>query len=295
VLEVAVPAGRDDLVRADRPSWVPHDTVIRLEQGQVVAGSVCDTSGHLVPGAVVLWASATSGWASSVRTDQDGRFRIGGVRRGERLRLRALPGPAENLDPRIERDTVEAVAGDTYVQLELDLRLHIVVRVEGIPAGVPPQWLLTITRTDGASSSVSSSGGRVPASGVIRLTGVDVSRSHRLFVGPTADGFCALSDVLAPGQDVVLRMERGEPLAGRVVLPAGVAATEVEITASGDGWFARATADGQGRFRFPGLPPGDVWVGAYVLRDGKVRWQQHAAATSRTDVVLTLEPAPAER
>ena len=43
--------------------------------------------------------------------------------------------------------------------------------------------------------------------------------------------------------------------------------------------MAHATADGQGRFRFPGLPPGDVWVGAYVLRDGKVRWQQHAAAT----------------
>jgi hypothetical protein len=184
---------------------------------------------------------------------------------------------------------VSATPGATDVTVVLDTRTSVRIRVEGFASGVKTKF--TVVTRDPTTSATIPHGGLLDGDGVLRFAGIDPASRHHLLVGPTADGLLALSGDLVPGgEEVVLRAQRGDPLGGRVVLPAGVTASEVGIVVFGDLWTAHAQVDGEGRFRFAGLPPGQCLVGAAVVRAGKALFGGNATATTGQDVVIELRP-----
>ena len=298
-LIVTPPDGRDDVLELRDYSWTPHDGEVRLERTFAVAGIVRDASGRAVADATV-YAAGEAGFSKRVESASDGRFRVAGLRAGAVVRLRAVPAGAYDF-ALPAHPTVRATAGDTDVSLVLDASTSVCVRVEGLPQTGWTEFLVTVApaaaATADAAPASTMSGGIVGRDGRVRLSGLDAAARNTFFVGPTADGLYGLVRDLAPRADeVVVRLVRGEALAGRIVAPDGVDVTQTAVTASGDGWAARTQPDSAGRFAFKGLPPGPCEVLAIVLRDNRPAVRGTArAATSAADVVVELAPVPTGR
>ena len=306
-LFVEPPKDRDDVLPVQARPWTLGEAEIRLERAYAVAGIVRDVQARALGGARVFYAVGTNTWWDQrTRTGPDGRFRIGGLPAGETIRLRVVAAAEEDFTWSREPDSVQATAGDAGVELVVDLSATVRVRVEGLPKGEQVPFLFSSSRTQdastpgdagaGAGAGSWSRNGTVPLDGVIRLAGLDTSARNRIFVGPTADGMYGFTGDLAPrAGEVVVRLVRGEPLAGRVVVPAGADVREVSVAASGDGWSASTRPDREGRFRFPGLPPGPCDLRAYVFRNGRMLFQGTARAATNTDVVVELATSPTGR
>jgi RNA polymerase sigma factor (sigma-70 family) len=290
-LIVTPPEDRDDVLELRDYSWTPRDAEVRLERALGVAGIVRDAMGRAVAGATV-YAAGDAGFSNRVETGGDGRFRVAGLRAGAAVRLRAVPPGAFEL-PGTSSASVRATAGDTDVALVLDTSTSICVRVEGLPKTGWTEYLVTVSPSAGAAAApVSTMNGIVRRDGTVRLSGLDATARNTFFVGPTAEGTYGFVRDLAPGgDDVVVRLVRGDPLAGRVVAPEGVDVMQAAVTASGDGWQARTQPDREGRFRFQGLPPGPCDVLAYVLRDGRITTRGTTRAATGADVVVEMKPA----
>ncbi len=302
-LSISPPAERAELLPATLRGWTPRDTEIRLDLSFAIAGVVRDAAGRAVADAKVFHARGAQydrrspwGGVQSTAAGPDGRFRIPGLRAGEVLRVRASPPRAENLDTLLQQASATATAGDEGVVLVIETEASVRIRVDGVPPGASLRYSLSISRAQGAGGFSTGAGGTLPQDGVVHLSGLVPSGQYRFAVGPTPDGLYALSELLVPGGDeVVLRMQRGEPLDGCVVLPAGVRAEGVKVTAGWNAWSAQTTLGADGRFRFPGLPPGQCVVSAYVWAENRMTWQAPAVVTAAgaTDVTLELQAAAA--
>jgi RNA polymerase sigma-70 factor (ECF subfamily) len=294
-LSVGPPEGRDDLLHAWTQSWSPVDAVIRLDPAFAVAGLVRDAAGKPLAGALVSYRRANTVTGKTL-SGEDGRFRVTGLRAKERIRLRAAARGDEEHDDRVEGDATEATAGDEDVALVANAGATLRVHVADLPPGVSVPYRVSSTGGSQRGAVGRYRDDRVPADGVLRLAGLDPAAKYRVFVGPTDDGKYALSDELSTGgDDAVLHLVQGEPLAGRVNLPSGVAAKEVVLYASGEGWMTRTRVDAQGGFRFPGLPPHATRLDSFVYRQGKTVFRATATSPVGTDVVLNLQPAPLGR
>ena len=301
-LRVVPPRASKDLVAAEVDAWTPRDVQVRLERAYAVAGVVRDAAGRAVGGATVFHAMGAR-WdpmqhrdgARRALTGPDGRFRIPGLRAGDWIRLRAAGGPAANLDHSLGRNVVAATAGDEDVVLFVDTAGSVVVRVEGIVPGATVGYRVERVRTARGRTWTEPSSGSLPQGGVLHLSGLDPDGEFRFSAGPTREGDWAVSGVLVPGgNEVVLRMTRGEPLAGRAVLPADADASLIRVTASGSGWSAHVDADPDGAFRFAGLPPGECVVTASAWLGDRITWKSRPVTTAAgADVTLALEPSPA--
>jgi RNA polymerase sigma factor (sigma-70 family) len=292
-LRVQPPLTRDDLVESLVQSWTPGDTTVRLAPRRVLEGTARDHAGQPVSHASVLYAPAGSAWRSIV-AGPDGRFRIDGLRAGEAVRLRALGegGLDVSLHWPKEPESIEATPGDADVAVIVDDRPAVFIRVEGVPAGATVPWTLT-TRLAAPLLTPMPHAGSISADGMLRFDGLDPALRHGLLVGPTREGLVGFAGDLVPGSaEVVIRLARGETLSGRVVLPPGVSASEVALSAFGDLWTAHAQIDGQGRFQFDGLPPGECLVAASAIRNGKALFSGSGSARTGADVTIELQPVP---
>lgn len=228
---------------------------IVLRPGATVEGTVKDSKGSLIQGAVV-----DLGEDRSVHTDDKGRFRFLHVEAGKQ-KIVAEKGEMRSEETEMEigwddhvrgielvlRDKTEwtySISGKMVDDIDGKGLANITVRFWS-PAGIE-------TKTDASGRFVLS---QVP-SGRYRLYLPDIPRPH---IGPIRDEDLVVEDRDIQNLDV--RLKRGATLTGRVLLPSGEGAWEARLRllhpAYGlQNYFGRRVmADSEGRFKVEGLHP----------------------------------------
>ncbi len=260
----------------DDDEWSPADTAVRLQRSYSVRGTIRDPRGDPVPGAAV-WRREGTG-ARGMQADAAGRFRIVQLRAGEVIELRTtknwddatvdLSG-REGTAPvpgRTQSTTswTSFTAGDTDARMVLDVGERFRVSVDGSrDTSRKNKTRFVVRDLDGGLGVVAS--GSLPRDAVLHFCGLRNGDQRLLTVGPTPDGRYGRVEISAPvGDDMRLTLTPGEPLVGELSAPEGVSTSRVNVRATGIDCWADATTDDDGRFRFPGLPPGAYRVSAAI-------------------------------
>jgi hypothetical protein len=219
---------------APRPSGDHAGLGIRVE----------DVTGGPIPGALV--STGGDGGRALGRTDEDGWIRI------EASGLPAVIRVVARGEGYTEHSALAPVPGDTVIRLVPASRVsgRVIERGEGRP--VPG---LTVSCEDQQTQS--------SADGSFALAGVSPGR-HRIeargegWSGTLAEPFdIGPADVV---RDLLIQVTRAFALGGQVVSRGrGLSGRTVELTAPGSGRRS-AVSDGDGDYRFVGLPPATYQV-----------------------------------
>lgn len=253
---------------------------VRLPRERTIEGRVVGPDGRGVAGVRVVAVAATgpeAGWwtaspwmwsiVDGVRSDGDGRFRVGRLGDGAHL-VAALPTEAWAPTGPVPADTG---ARDVVLRLRAADVATVTVRdadgrpVEGatvVAADVDETMrddvLPELLRRDDVGPSATTD-----AAGVARLGGLDAARGYLLGVRPPATRPELVPHVDArwrPGATAVA-LAPGLEVAGMVVGAAGTPVAGVDVTCvDALGVARRQTTRGDGAFRFRGLSPGEVEV-----------------------------------
>ncbi len=229
--------------------------VVVLQAGTSLAGRVLGPDAQGVGGVTIR-----SGTLSAL-TDDEGRFRLLGLGL-DRMELTIQPPP--KFEP---PGPVSARPGDDEVVVRLTLGASIAGRLEGpdgraiTSAGVNAEW-----KTPGGRTGISY--GNADPQGRFEVQGLPTDAVATLTVSPwSADGTAALRPKRVPGvragtDDVVVRLEPGVAIEGRVVHADGTPApfswvqsrADPAVEGSPSGGSMNQQADGT--FRITGLAPG---------------------------------------
>jgi hypothetical protein len=251
---------------------------VRLPAERVIEGRVLDDRGAPVPGVRLAAQSARDAdWEDAeaeVRSDANGRFRLGG--------LGSVPYQLHVDAPSafIPLETREVVPGAAPLMIALTKGASARVRVldaDGAPvagahvsAGLHVDWdsddpealALAEARAESAARS-----GKTAADGTVVLEGMDRASRWHLRVEPPHE---ALADLLGTTvatwspADTEVRLPRARSLRGTVRDPRGapIGGAMVHWSTDGGSWTGQPTA-ADGSFRVGGLPAGaTVWLHA---------------------------------
>ncbi|HKB16477.1 MAG TPA: carboxypeptidase-like regulatory domain-containing protein, partial [Planctomycetota bacterium] len=260
------------------PAGESAGLVLRLTDGGTISGTIENSAGEEVEGAVVRAEPEGVGPSFLVEADDFGEFEIDGVPRDVRYRLTVrVPGFAAS--------TAEAKAGDEEVEVKVDERACVqgeVVEANGGEVGyalvtlVPnaPDWRLPVREAGtGSPRTLALDDGTftidAPSAGEYRIVavapGLAPGASEPFSV--TDDRVDGIHVTLYPGTEV-----RGVVRGGRRLLPAevsllnpprpGETAPDARggLVPSKGNLLSRTTADRQGKFSFLRAP-----AGTYVL------------------------------
>jgi protocatechuate 3,4-dioxygenase beta subunit len=282
-VEFAAVAPGERVLRVRVPGFVPAQAVLRVGEGDVVehvvhldpgvalSGVVVDDLGQPVAGATVTAQreGPEGGTAGGAESDSQGRFRIGGLERGE-YRLHA------GSSRRAGRQQGPVVAPHDGVRIVMERYARVSARFVPVPgAEAPPR--IQVGQHDlerrGWSASRDWEEGRVVW---------DVQAGRRL-VQAHADGYAPWEQVVevAPGEERDLgeiRLERGETVRGQVVDARGTPVAGATLEAQ-HAFGPTGQTDAEGRFRLEHLRPEPVQV--HVRAEGFV--SQSVAATPGRD------------
>ena len=247
---------------------------VRLVPARRVGGRVHDSEGKPLPGAVVralahgrrrhpkIFAELPNVLATAVvRRDGAFAFRAVPPDRIDRFEVRAAGHPPFALW------TEPTETGDFAVDFRLPpvrrVRMLVLAAATGTPLrGVAVEVLVWTHDWSQEWRGTTDSEGRATSAPMGR-------GAHR--IGAAMEGYAVTGIGSAPEADlpseVTLRLSRGEPLMGQVLLPDGTPASDIEVLYSfhlPEGYRAvsKTTADGSGVFVFHDLPraDGELWV-----------------------------------
>jgi protocatechuate 3,4-dioxygenase beta subunit len=266
--------GRSDPVAVSTGAEV-EGVVIRLRAGASVAGSVFGEDGAPVKGAVVRvleieeGVDTTNEWtwrwrlrqAEAHLVDEDGGFRVEGLKPGRAILAAEAPGHQEVVLQGLTLSEGSTLSGQV-VRLPKGLAIAGIVTDEG---GAPIAGArVSHASADGSMSRASWTGG-APTDAKGRFE-IDRLRAGNYNLTASADGRARVSvgGVAAGTKDVRIVMPEGRSIEGRVVQPDGSAAARVRVWAnkpdgSSNGW---AQTDEEGKFKIDGLGPGPHNLGA---------------------------------
>lgn len=234
-----VRAGRDDLV-------------IRLEFGVAIEGRVVYSDGRPAAFSWIQVARAdrptpvmTSGMPTDATT---GAFRVPGLEPGPyNLTVMSQRGM-----PMGEATRVDAPAREVRIVVAAPARLS--GRLEGAAAG--QEYWVSAWPSDADVEAPGRASAKVGPDGTFAL---DVPAGKDLTVavmyGPD-DRYALEGPVKAGTAEVVLRLVPGAAIEGVLEDAAGAPKVGAWVYARNAQWRATAKTEGQGRFRFKGLPPG---------------------------------------
>ncbi|MFB3067579.1 MAG: carboxypeptidase regulatory-like domain-containing protein, partial [Planctomycetota bacterium] len=247
--------------------------------------------------ALVQAASASAGGSRSMRSDFDGSFRFAGVPSGT-YRLSATTTDGKSRSEEIE-------AGAMDVRLEVQKTSFIggqVVDEEGKPVtGASVTVLIPSGKKKESKRSANTSGnGRFRIVHVEAGTYViEVAPSKQQWWGAPQDHFVkqTLDAVTTGVDDLIIRVDRGAPIRGRVLGPsgkpmrgAGVIAIpkKIERRRGGNYWNAMhpsAVTDAQGEFKLRGV--GEQAFELLVLAHGMLP-ETHDATAGQEGLVIRV-------
>ena len=268
-------AGQAGVVVSQRVAAGTSGFVVGLVAGRAIVGQLLDETGAAVtvPGFVWVYEMGSSaGVPGSVaaKVGEGGKFTSTALDPGRAYTVRGMgfegfgPGEVSGVHPGDGGVTVRLFRGRQISGRVVDAQgrpvpafVPIVVAIEKPPEIVRPD--------DGSYMN-----GSTDAAGTFKIGGLQEG-AYSLEAGGYSSGWvsvAALHGVLPSETPIVLRVERGVPLSGRLLDAKGEALAYVTVTA----WAATATVaitacDADGRFKFAGVPKGSLSLGATV--DGK--------------------------
>jgi len=228
--------------------------------------------------------------AARAVSDDDGRFRLGGLLPGD-LELQVTAAGYRNA----ARPVTVAADGDTgNITVLLDRGLSITGRV--VDAGGAPVGGAEVTAADAARSQVPPrrEGRPAPArSGPDGNFRVDGLAAGRWELAASDDGHRYATEVVEAGSnDVVLRMQPPGQVRGRVVGEDGAPLFEARVTASGRGLaVGERPVDEGGAFTFDDVTPGRIHVQAAAPGRAPGSETVLVEADRVTEVTVTLKLA----
>jgi protocatechuate 3,4-dioxygenase beta subunit len=283
-----------------------REVEVRLAAERAIEGRVLNADGSPVRGVLVRASSAATADGSPPsqgegRSDELGRFRVGGLGEGEHT-LSAMV-PPDYLAPQ----AVTAPAGARNVELNLRRGVSARVRVRdadgqpvanahvGLAARAPdvaPQPGQRGRRARHGQTQVSVV---TVADGTALLRGLDPDLQWVLSVAPNRDDLLGHSQDRWTPADVEVRLERGYAVSGVVRDPQGRAlpGSQVMRKVGENGWNG-VGVNQDGTFKITGLERGHVTLAAWApgvsvdVNDPSVQVLTVAAGTQ--DLVLTVDP-----
>ena len=264
---------------------------LRLIEGKRVSGVVLDSAGRP---ATDLDVHIEGG--AGRRRDDAGRFRLIAVPPGHRrlwvVRPDAYPLLETEIDVPADRDL-------TGVELRLPAFHRIVVKVVDA-AGTPLRGV--VVYASGENDFDWKATGEDGRADLDQLKDALVNLQAEWEDGngePLGLPVFPEDEVRAGGQEIVLVMERGVLLEGRVLDGEGRPAAAVAVSASTDGgwegWGGRTGPDGRFRFRVPGAGP---WIIEATKRNGEggilARGTAGEAVFAPGEVEIRIAPVPEE-
>jgi RNA polymerase sigma-70 factor (ECF subfamily) len=277
---VVSPAGsRQDVLTLGIDPWSPRDDEVRLPRAHRVAGFVRDAAGRPLPDVQVsLWGTENGG-AIGAWTDADGAFRF------ERLREGVLEVSVETgrhfADPANPRTRVRA--GDENVVLAVDTGASLRVRVEGLTGPAAPGAMIRLTEADKPFDENRTRNAGPGGSVLFMRLRTDVEYALWLRMGER----CAYVTGVRPRADeVVLRLDVGAAVTGRVRAPSGLDPSLATVSVFGPGFRVYGRVEKDGTYRVFPLPEGR-WTAEAEIQASPGRWA--ATAPARTGAALDLD------
>lgn len=265
-LLTGVRAGRQELtVRATGHvpwvSWldVPEgtnldDVTLEIPRGLTISGRVV-AAGEREPEGLSLTLAASSGAVEvEVPLAADGRFRVFGLSEGEYVLKAFAQG--------YEAAVVRARAGREDVALVLRALSELKVTVNGPPDVDLEGWFEV--RGLGGEAAIANPLRRPLTPDSNTFTFENLAAGSYLLLVESGDWWARKQILLARGRpaDVSLDLSRGGTVEGQVSLPDGRVVSGVGVIwePTGEGMARGVDTNAEGRYRFRGVPPGDVKV-----------------------------------
>jgi hypothetical protein len=121
---------------------------------------------------------------------------------------------------------------------------------------------------------------------LLHFAGLPRETLYTVWVPPDERGRYGLVRDARPGPDpVVVRLQQGKTIQGRLTVPEG--ARDLSVSASLEGLSVQGTLDGKGGYEIRGVPPGRWQVMAYAnVADAHAMAQAEAEGGQTLDLVL---------
>jgi protocatechuate 3,4-dioxygenase beta subunit len=276
-LSVLPPPDSVAVARQTLRDWMPADTEVRL--GRTVRGVVLDLEGTPVPGARV-WYPVSDGYWDAVSTSSDGRFLIRHVS-GPTVRLRVTsPGVARHDEPGTLEVTVEA--GESDVTLRLDPGLSLAVCVLGATNCMQARLLCEGVSPDRRRGERSHTG-------VFRFHGLRAGQTYTLQVVGAGDRAVTKKGIRPEVGTLRVALKPGKSITGRLLIPAGVVATQIQAGIGRD-LVVRGEVAPDGSFVIRGLVEDEWSVTAFGRREGEAYRADVRVRAPADGVEIVLEP-----
>jgi hypothetical protein len=283
-LRVTPPEARKDLRSLTRESWTPADVEVALERGYVIRGIVRDAGGKPLANVTVMRRQGDR-TEQLAQTKTDGTFEVTGLPAGPVVLVARPQGTYRHDLPSV---TVDAGAED--VHLVVDAGATLVVRIPmatEAARGSVHGWLYE----SGGERAQPAGGAFAERDGdawKLTFPGLKPDVRYTLWIAPQESDWYALATDLGAGPTpVIVRLERGGTIRGRLTLPDGATNVGVSV-ASEQGLTANGRVAPDGTYEVRGLPPGTWTVRGYA-RDGQRRFDASGTASTGGSLDLRLE------
>lgn len=225
---------------------------VRMERGGRIVGRVTSGGQPVAQASVVAFVDRYTSTQASGQTDANGEFTIDGVEAGERTVQARKSGMLAK-----EKQVVAKAGEDVRVELELDKGREIRGRVTD-RTGHPVEGARIQVR--GVEDRSIHGGASADIEGNFTVGGL--GEGH-LALTAEREGYVATSlDDVDPAQNVLITLDRGGSISGRVVGLTDAETGLVSVSANYGSSGAHTTVDTDGSFTLRGVPDGPVSISA---------------------------------
>jgi 5-hydroxyisourate hydrolase-like protein (transthyretin family) len=225
---------------------------VRMDRGGRVVGRVTSAGEPVSQAYVTAFADRYTGAQPGATTDANGEYVIDGVDAGQRT----VEARKTGLLPK-NRQVVAKAGEDVRADLELDKGREVHGRVLDRSGHPIESVRILLTGVEDRSMHANAT---TDVEGNFNVSGL--GEGH-LTLRAERDGYVAgaLDDV-DPAQNILITLDRGGSISGRVIGLSDAETGLVSVTASYGGASARATVDTDGNFTVNGVPDGSVSLSA---------------------------------
>ena len=242
--------GRKDVLPLWDRAWTPKDETIRLKAARAIRGVVRNVAGQPVAGAGVQASSTdvrSDFFPEDAWSDAGGAFTVTPLPEGE-FRLRASV-PGRDLETAANVDAQAGAEGVVLV-VESVPRRDLAIRIEGWP----PEAKGALANLAPESPGGMDASELVAPDGTVRFRRLATKQVYVVGIWLPRGSHAYLRGLVPRDEPYEVRLVPGKSIRGRVIVPEGVVATHVAVSASAPGFSASASPDASGEYEIRGLP-----------------------------------------